>query len=81
MSPIVLSHPSWAGSIRGCSLAGSGISSYADNATKAGDSLKPCLDKAMKIIPAEQQRDTPVYLGATAGMRLLRYWRCPTTRC
>lgn len=30
----------------------------------------------MKIIPAEQQRETPAYLGATAGMRLLRYWHC-----
>ncbi|XP_014118585.1 PREDICTED: ectonucleoside triphosphate diphosphohydrolase 8-like [Pseudopodoces humilis] len=26
----------------------------------------------MKIVPAEQQRETPTYLGATAGMRLLR---------
>lgn len=61
----------------GCSLAGPGISSYADNPAGAGASLKPCLDKAMKIVPAEQQRETPTYLGATAGMRLLRYRRCP----
>ncbi|NXK70190.1 ENTP8 diphosphohydrolase, partial [Sylvietta virens] len=54
------------------SVAGPGISSYADDPTGAGASLKPCLDKAMKIVPAEQQRDTPTYLGATAGMRLLR---------
>ncbi|NXJ70835.1 ENTP8 diphosphohydrolase, partial [Rostratula benghalensis] len=55
-----------------CSLAGPGISSYADDPAGAGASLKPCLDKAMQIVPAEQQRDTPTYLGATAGMRLLR---------
>ncbi|NWV86724.1 ENTP8 diphosphohydrolase, partial [Dasyornis broadbenti] len=53
-------------------LAGPGISSYADDPAGAGASLKPCLDKAMQIVPAEQQRETPTYLGATAGMRLLR---------
>uniref|UniRef100_A0A8V5HHD3 Ectonucleoside triphosphate diphosphohydrolase 8 n=1 Tax=Melopsittacus undulatus TaxID=13146 RepID=A0A8V5HHD3_MELUD len=56
-----------------CTAAGPGISSYADDPAGAGASLKPCLDKAMEIIPAEQQRETPTYLGATAGMRLLRY--------
>ncbi|NWR95713.1 ENTP8 diphosphohydrolase, partial [Furnarius figulus] len=55
-----------------CSVSGPGISSYADDPAGAGASLKACLDKAMKIVPAEQQRDTPTYLGATAGMRLLR---------
>ncbi|NWW83786.1 ENTP8 diphosphohydrolase, partial [Rhynochetos jubatus] len=55
-----------------CAVSGPGISSYADNPAGAGASLKPCLDKAMKIIPAEQQQQTPTYLGATAGMRLLR---------
>uniref|UniRef100_A0A663NED7 Ectonucleoside triphosphate diphosphohydrolase 8 n=1 Tax=Athene cunicularia TaxID=194338 RepID=A0A663NED7_ATHCN len=58
--------------VEACTAPGEGISSYADNPAEAGASLKPCLDKAMKIIPAEQQRDTPTYLGATAGMRLLR---------
>ncbi|XP_010562951.1 PREDICTED: ectonucleoside triphosphate diphosphohydrolase 8-like [Haliaeetus leucocephalus] len=58
--------------VEACTVSGPGISSYADNATGAGASLKPCLDKAMTIIPAEQQRETPTYLGATAGMRLLR---------
>ncbi|KAM6316204.1 ectonucleoside triphosphate diphosphohydrolase 8 [Podargus strigoides] len=58
--------------VEACTVSGPGISSYADNPAGAGDSLKPCLDKAMKIVPAEQQRETPTYLGATAGMRLLR---------
>ncbi|XP_072792739.1 ectonucleoside triphosphate diphosphohydrolase 8 isoform X8 [Taeniopygia guttata] len=53
-------------------VAGPGISSYADDPAGAGAGLKPCLDRAMKIVPAEQQRETPTYLGATAGMRLLR---------
>nr|XP_031362207.1 ectonucleoside triphosphate diphosphohydrolase 8 [Lonchura striata domestica] len=58
--------------VEACSVAGPGISSYADEPAGAGASLKPCLDRAMKIVPAEQQRETPTYLGATAGMRLLR---------
>ncbi|XP_069465889.1 ectonucleoside triphosphate diphosphohydrolase 8-like [Ambystoma mexicanum] len=49
-----------------------GISSYADDPAKAGESLKDCLDKAMEIIPSNQQKETPILLGATAGMRLLR---------
>ncbi|NXK48076.1 ENTP8 diphosphohydrolase, partial [Chauna torquata] len=55
-----------------CTVNGSGISSYADDPAGAGASLKPCLDKAMTIVPVEQQWETPTYLGATAGMRLLR---------
>uniref|UniRef100_A0A8C5TV21 Ectonucleoside triphosphate diphosphohydrolase 8 n=1 Tax=Malurus cyaneus samueli TaxID=2593467 RepID=A0A8C5TV21_9PASS len=58
--------------VEACSVSGPGISSYADDPAGAGASLKPCLDKAMEIVPAEQQRETPTYLGATAGMRLLR---------
>ncbi|NWX39739.1 ENTP8 diphosphohydrolase, partial [Steatornis caripensis] len=54
------------------SLPGQGISSYANDPLKAGDSLRECLDKALKVIPAAKQRDVPAYLGATAGMRLLR---------
>ncbi|NXH74227.1 ENTP8 diphosphohydrolase, partial [Hydrobates tethys] len=55
-----------------CDVQGQGISSYANDPPKAGDSLRECLDKALKVIPAAKQRDTPAYLGATAGMRLLR---------
>ncbi|KAM7087983.1 ectonucleoside triphosphate diphosphohydrolase 8-like isoform 1-T2 [Ciconia maguari] len=58
--------------VEACTVSGPGISSYADDPAGAGASLKPCLDRAMKIVPAEQQRETPTYLGATAGMRLLR---------
>ncbi|XP_056394297.1 ectonucleoside triphosphate diphosphohydrolase 8 [Hyla sarda] len=54
-----------------CDVDGPGISSYASNPPAAGQSLVRCLDEAMSIIPAEQQKATPTYLGATAGMRLL----------
>ncbi|XP_060613741.2 ectonucleoside triphosphate diphosphohydrolase 8 [Anolis sagrei] len=55
-----------------CHVNGSGISSYTKNPTEAGASLRPCLDEAMRVIPPERQREAPAYLGATAGMRLLR---------
>nr|XP_028571491.1 ectonucleoside triphosphate diphosphohydrolase 8 [Podarcis muralis]XP_028571492.1 ectonucleoside triphosphate diphosphohydrolase 8 [Podarcis muralis] len=55
-----------------CHVNGSGISSYAKNPPQAGASLKECLDAAMTVIPPERQQETPAYLGATAGMRLLR---------
>ncbi|NXK48078.1 ENTP8 diphosphohydrolase, partial [Chauna torquata] len=55
-----------------CEVQGPGISSYANDPPKAGDSLRECLDKALKAVPAAKQRDVPAYLGATAGMRLLR---------
>ncbi|XP_042334946.1 ectonucleoside triphosphate diphosphohydrolase 8 isoform X2 [Sceloporus undulatus] len=55
-----------------CYVNGSGISSYASNPPEAGASLRECLNEAMAVIPSERQRETPAYLGATAGMRLLR---------
>uniref|UniRef100_A0A7M4EZ43 Ectonucleoside triphosphate diphosphohydrolase 8 n=1 Tax=Crocodylus porosus TaxID=8502 RepID=A0A7M4EZ43_CROPO len=58
--------------VEACPVPGPGISSYFNRPSDAGASLKVCLDKAMTLIPANQQRETPAYLGATAGMRLLR---------
>ncbi|NXO43017.1 ENTP8 diphosphohydrolase, partial [Locustella ochotensis] len=55
-----------------CDVQGQGISSYANNPPEAGNSLRECLDKALQVVPAEKQKDVPAYLGATAGMRLLR---------
>ncbi|XP_006863851.1 PREDICTED: ectonucleoside triphosphate diphosphohydrolase 2 [Chrysochloris asiatica] len=55
-----------------CNVHGGGISSYADNPPRAGQSLVNCLDKGLKDVPKEQHADTPLYLGATAGMRLLQ---------
>ncbi|XP_071759649.2 ectonucleoside triphosphate diphosphohydrolase 2-like [Centroberyx gerrardi] len=54
-----------------CNVKGGGISSYAGVCGGAARSLEPCLEQAMKDIPKSRHHLTPVYLGATAGMRLL----------
>ncbi|NXV72032.1 ENTP2 diphosphohydrolase, partial [Atlantisia rogersi] len=48
-----------------------GISSYSTDPRAAGESLKSCLEQAKRDVPKERHVDTPLYLGATAGMRLL----------
>ncbi|KAM9462610.1 ectonucleoside triphosphate diphosphohydrolase 1 isoform 2-T3 [Clarias gariepinus] len=55
-----------------CNVKGKGISSYSSYPYKAGQSLKECMDEAKKAIPEYRHHETPVYLGATAGMRLLK---------
>ncbi|XP_066549325.1 ectonucleoside triphosphate diphosphohydrolase 1 isoform X2 [Amia ocellicauda] len=55
-----------------CDVEGPGISSYSKKLEKAGASLQNCMEKAKEIIPERRHSETPVYLGATAGMRLLR---------
>ncbi|XP_068963641.1 ectonucleoside triphosphate diphosphohydrolase 2 [Petaurus breviceps papuanus] len=52
-------------------LLGGGISSYAEDPPGAGRSLVSCLNQALKDVPKERHSVTPLYLGATAGMRLL----------
>ncbi|XP_076845030.1 ectonucleoside triphosphate diphosphohydrolase 2 isoform X2 [Brachyhypopomus gauderio] len=54
-----------------CHVKGGGISSYAGQQGAAGRSLEACLNQAMRDIPQSRHQLTPVYLGATAGMRLL----------
>uniref|UniRef100_G1MRZ2 Ectonucleoside triphosphate diphosphohydrolase 8 n=1 Tax=Meleagris gallopavo TaxID=9103 RepID=G1MRZ2_MELGA len=54
-----------------CDVQGPGITSYANDPPKAGDSLRECLEEALKVVPAAKQRDVSAYFGATAGMRLL----------
>ncbi|XP_062938641.1 ectonucleoside triphosphate diphosphohydrolase 2 isoform X1 [Cynocephalus volans] len=54
-----------------CNVRGGGISSYADNPSGAGQSLVECLEQALRDVPIERHAGTPLYLGATAGMRLL----------
>ena len=58
--------------VLGCCVSGPGISSYASNPTQAGESLQGCLQEALAVVPAAQHQLTPLFLGATAGMRLLR---------
>ncbi|NWI08213.1 ENTP8 diphosphohydrolase, partial [Crypturellus soui] len=55
-----------------CNVQGKGISSYANNPPKAGESLRGCLEEALDVVPAGKGREIPAFLGATAGMRLLR---------
>ncbi|CAL8317800.1 unnamed protein product [Lota lota] len=56
---------------RECHVQGGGISSYVGQSGAAGRSLEACLDKAVTDIPKARHHLTPIYLGATAGMRLL----------
>ncbi|XP_023083458.1 ectonucleoside triphosphate diphosphohydrolase 8 isoform X2 [Piliocolobus tephrosceles] len=55
-----------------CQVEGPGISSYTSDPAQAGESLQGCLEEALVLIPEAQHRKTPMFLGATAGMRLLR---------
>ena len=48
------------------------LSKFADKPTEAGSSLTKCLDEASDEVPWAIKQYTPVYLGATAGMRILR---------
>ncbi|XP_057580323.1 ectonucleoside triphosphate diphosphohydrolase 8 [Hippopotamus amphibius kiboko] len=54
-----------------CQARGPGISSYASNPEQAGESLQGCLEEALALIPKAKHQETPMFLGATAGMRLL----------
>ncbi|ELK10101.1 Ectonucleoside triphosphate diphosphohydrolase 3 [Pteropus alecto] len=55
-----------------CSVKGSGISSYSRNPQDAPEAFEDCMQKVKEQIPAHLYRSTRIYLGATAGMRLLR---------
>uniref|UniRef100_A0A2K6FE65 Ectonucleoside triphosphate diphosphohydrolase 8 n=1 Tax=Propithecus coquereli TaxID=379532 RepID=A0A2K6FE65_PROCO len=54
-----------------CQVEGPGISSYTADPAQAGESLRGCLGEALALIPEAQHPGTPMFLGATAGMRLL----------
>ncbi|XP_036937887.1 ectonucleoside triphosphate diphosphohydrolase 1 isoform X1 [Acanthopagrus latus] len=54
-----------------CKVKGPGISSYAHDPLKAGESLRVCMQEAEQWVPGKRHQETPLYLGATAGMRLL----------
>lgn len=48
-----------------------GISSYKDDPSKAAESLEPLLQRAKTLVPALQRGQTPIFLRATAGLRLV----------
>ncbi|KAG6836873.1 hypothetical protein H0H93_001933 [Arthromyces matolae] len=48
-----------------------GISSFGDNPQGVGQYLQPLLSHARKHIPPSLEKETPLFLLATAGMRLL----------
>ncbi|KAN0067458.1 GDA1/CD39 (nucleoside phosphatase) family domain containing protein [Elaphomyces granulatus] len=49
-----------------------GVSTFADTPDKVGpDHLKSVLQHALDIVPKKAVKETPVFLSATAGMRLL----------
>lgn len=55
-----------------CNVKGPGISSYESSPGALAKPLDDCLNKVKERIPAHLHENTSVYLGATAGMRLLR---------
>ncbi|XP_060637829.2 ectonucleoside triphosphate diphosphohydrolase 3 [Anolis sagrei] len=55
-----------------CNVKGPGISSYGSNPQEIATPINDCINKVKEKIPFHLHGSTPVYLGATAGMRLLR---------
>lgn len=55
-----------------CDVKGPGISSYEHNTGALAKPLDECLNKVKERIPVHLHKSTSLYLGATAGMRLLR---------
>ncbi|XP_073934737.1 ectonucleoside triphosphate diphosphohydrolase 1 isoform X2 [Castor canadensis] len=58
--------------IEECKVKGPGISKYINKSNEIDTYLTECMERSKKVIPSSQHQETPVYLGATAGMRLLR---------
>lgn len=64
--PEIKSKSSWAKKIK------PGVSSFAESPAQVGpDHLQPLLDHVLDVIPSKAVEDTPIFLLATAGMRLL----------
>lgn len=48
-----------------------GISTFGEQPERVGEYLRPLIEHAAAVIPTAMHRSTPIYLLATAGMRLL----------
>jgi Golgi nucleoside diphosphatase len=48
-----------------------GLSEFGDSTDDIDDYLDDLIDSAKQVVPADQQASTPIYVFATAGMRLL----------
>ena len=48
------------------------ISDFEHNLDLLHDYFRPCLEQAVSKIPSNRQKFSPIFLGATAGMRLSR---------
>lgn len=48
-----------------------GISTFASRPSDVGDYLRPLIDAAIKRVPANKLSETPIFVMATAGMRLV----------
>lgn len=54
-----------------CRVKGAGITSYAEMPSNLSAPLEACLEQAKNRVPTDKHKTTPVFLGATAGMRML----------
>ncbi|KAL3864539.1 hypothetical protein ACJMK2_006213 [Sinanodonta woodiana] len=50
---------------------GKGISEYSSDIANLSVQFETCLNEAKKVVPSNRHKSTPVFLGATAGMRML----------
>ncbi|XP_019353659.1 ectonucleoside triphosphate diphosphohydrolase 3 [Alligator mississippiensis] len=55
-----------------CNVKGPGISSYGNSPRDVAKPIDDCMKKVKEKVPSNMHKNTPAYLGATAGMRLLR---------
>ncbi|XP_074642858.1 ectonucleoside triphosphate diphosphohydrolase 8-like [Tubulanus polymorphus] len=55
-----------------CRSKASPLADYESNPENAGKSLGDCIETAKQNIPKSEWKNAPIFLGATAGMRMLR---------
>lgn len=48
-----------------------GLDAFADKPSEASDHIRPLLKFAASYVPTSKHKETPVYIMATAGLRML----------